>query len=197
MDKNALVLLAAGFEEVEAITPIDYLRRAGIKVCTASIGESLAVNGSHDIQLKADISLHDLLKGGKLKASLWDAVIVPGGLPGADNLAVSKETEDFLLEMAGAGKWVCAICASPARVLSPLGLLKGKKFTCFPGEEEKVSSPSSASPGAQWKNERVVVDGNLVTSQGAGTAGEFACAIVEKLAGAGEGKKLASRVLML
>jgi 4-methyl-5(b-hydroxyethyl)-thiazole monophosphate biosynthesis len=79
-------------------------------------------------------------------------------------------------------------------VLSPLGLLKGKKFTCFPGEEEKVTSASSASYGAQWKEDRVVVDGSFITSRGAGTAGEFACAIIEKLTG--DGEKIAERVLL-
>ena len=196
MAKNVLVLLAEGFEEVEAITPIDYLRRAGINVTTAAIGKCLTVNGARGIPVSADTSLDDLLKGGKLLSPVWDAVILPGGLPGADNLAASKEAGAFLVEMAEAGKWVCAICAAPARVLSPLGLLSGRKFTCFPGEEEKVLAPASASSGALWKEDRVVVDGCIITSRGAGTAGEFACAIIEKLAGEGEGKKIADRVLM-
>ena len=196
MAKNALVLLAEGFEEVEAVTPIDYLRRAGIKVTIAAIGKCLAVNGAHGIQITADTSLGDLLKDGKLITSAWDGVILPGGLPGADNLAASKETGAFLKGMAEACKWICAICAAPARVLSPLGLLSGRNFTCFPGEEEKVISPSSASFGAHWKEDRVVVDGCFITSRGAGTAGEFACAIIEKLAGEGEGVKIAGRVLM-
>ena len=196
MAKNALVLLAEGFEEVEAVTPIDYLRRAGINVTTAAIGKYLAVNGSHGIPVSADTSLDNLLKDGKLLASAWDAVILPGGLPGADNLASSKEAGVFLLGMAEAGKWVCAICAAPARVLSPLGLLSGRKFTCFPGEEEKVIADSSASSGAMWKEDRVVVDGCIITSRGAGTAGEFACTIIEKLAGEGEGVKIAGRVIM-
>jgi 4-methyl-5(b-hydroxyethyl)-thiazole monophosphate biosynthesis len=195
MPKKVLVFLAEGFEEVEAITPIDYLRRSGIEVASAAVGESLAVKGSHGIQIMADALLKSLLEGGKLLPSVWDGVVVPGGLPGADNLAASKETGVFIKEMAAGGKLICAICAAPARVLSPLGLLKGRNFTCFPGEEEKVTSPSSASYGAQWKEDRVVVDGSFITSRGAGTAGEFACAIVEKLTG--EGEKLAERVLLL
>ena len=197
MAKNVLVLLAEGFEEVEAVTPIDYLRRSGIKVTTAAIGKSFAVSGSHGIQLSADTSLDILLKEGKLKAQLWDGVVLPGGLPGADNLAASKQTGAFLSEMAKAGKLISAICASPARVLSPLGLLKGKKFTCYPGEEEKVTSPSSASYGAQWKNDRVVVDGDLITSRSAGTAGEFASAIIERLVGKEEGEKIISKTLLV
>jgi 4-methyl-5(b-hydroxyethyl)-thiazole monophosphate biosynthesis len=194
MPKKVLVLLAEGFEEVEAVTPIDYLRRSGIEVTAAALGKSPAVTGSHGIQITADALLENLLAEGRLLPSAWDGVVVPGGLPGADNLAASKETGAFLKEMAAGGKLICAICAAPARVLAPLGLLKGKKFTCFPGEEEKVLSPSSASYGAQWKEDRVVVDGFFITSRGAGTAGEFACAIVEKFTG--EGKKLADRVLL-
>ena len=201
MPKKVIVLLADGFEEVEAITPIDYLRRAGIEVTTAAVGakageSGLAVMGSHAVEVKADASLGALLREGKLNASAWDGVVVPGGGQGADRLAASQETGAFLKEMAEAGKWVCAICASPARVLSPLGILKGKNFTCYPGEEDKVSSPSSASFGAIWKKDRVVVDGCLITSRGAGTAGEFACAIIEKLAGSEESQKLAERVLL-
>jgi len=195
MPKKVLVLLAEGFEEVEAVTPIDYLRRSGIEVTAAAIGKSLVVKGSHGIQVTADALLDGLLTEGKLLPSAWDGVVVPGGLPGADNLAASRETGVFITEMAAQGKLICAICAAPARVLSPLGLLKGKQFTCFPKEEEKVTSASSASYGAQWKEDRVVVDGSFITSRGAGTAGEFACAIIEKLTG--EGEKLAERVLLL
>jgi len=195
MPKKVLVFLADGFEEVEAVTPIDYLRRSGIEVTVAAVGESLVVKGSHGIQITADALLKSLLERGKLLPSVWDGVVVPGGLPGADNLAASKETGAFIKEIAAGGKLICAICAAPARVLSPLGLLKGRNFTCFPGEEEKVTSPSSASFGAHWKKDRVVVDGSLITSRGAGTAGEFACAIVDKLTG--EGEKLADRVLLL
>jgi protein deglycase len=195
MPKKVLVLLAEGFEEVEAITPIDYLRRSGIEVTAAAIGKSLTVKGSHGIQIMADALLDSLLAEGKLLPSAWDGVVIPGGLPGSDNLAASKETGVLVTEMAAQGRLICAICAAPARVLSPLGLLKGKKFTCFPGEEEKVTSASSASYGAQWKEDRVVVDGSFITSRGAGTAGEFACAIIEKLTG--EGEKIAERVLLL
>jgi 4-methyl-5(b-hydroxyethyl)-thiazole monophosphate biosynthesis len=185
-----LVLLAEGFEEVEAITPIDYLRRVGIAVTTAAIGDTLTVKGSHGLQVSADTKLKSVLGDGP---SVWDAVLVPGGLPGTDNIAASKEVGDFLVSAGAAGIVICAICAAPARVLSPLGLLAAKKFTCYPGEEEKVLSVVS---DAEWKQDRVVVDGNLVTSRGAGTAGEFACAIIEKLLGEGEGKKISDMVLL-
>jgi 4-methyl-5(b-hydroxyethyl)-thiazole monophosphate biosynthesis len=194
MSKKVIVFLAEGFEEVEAVTPIDYLRRAGIEVTIAAVNKGSIVKGSHGIQVVPDASLDDLSGNGKLKPSSWDAVVVPGGLPGADNLAASKPVGDFLKGMAEAGKVVAAICASPARVLAPLGLLEGKKFTCYPNEEKNISP--SALTGAEWKEDRVVVDGNLITSRGAGTAGEFACAIIGKLVSGEEAKKLADKVLL-
>ena len=201
MSKKAIVLLAEGFEEVEAVTPIDYLRRAGIEVTTAAIGpeasgKNLTVKGSRGIQIIADTALESLLEEGKLVPDCWDAVVVPGGLPGADNLAASKETGTFLKAMAGAGKLVSAICASPAWVLSPLGLLTGKKFTCYPGAEEKALTPGSAGAGAEWKQDRVVVDGNIITSRGPGTAGEFACAIIGVLVNEAEAKSVAEKTLL-
>jgi len=187
MTKKAIVLLADGFEEVEAVTPIDYLRRAGIEVTTAAIGDSLTVKGRWGgLKVTADTTLAKLANGG---TGGWDAVILPGGMPGAENLAASKETAALLNEMAAAGKLICAICASPAVVLSPLGLLKGKKFTCYPGMEEKVKD-------GKWLQERVVVDGNIITSRSAGTAGEFAVAIIEKLLDGAAAKKVAEMVLI-
>ena len=187
---------------MEAITPVDYLRRAGIEVTTAAVGpavpgEKRAVKGARGIQVVADAVLETLSQEKKLDPSAWDGVVIPGGLPGADNLAASREAGVFIRAMAGAEKWICSICAAPARVLAPLGILAGKKFTCFPGEEEKVLSPGSASTGAVWKQDRVVVDGNIITSRGAGTAGEFACAIISALINETEGKKTAERVLLL
>jgi 4-methyl-5(b-hydroxyethyl)-thiazole monophosphate biosynthesis len=194
MPKKVLAFLAEGFEEVEAVTPIDYLRRTGIEVTVVAANKNLTVRGAHGMQVVADVSLDDLAGEGRLKPSSWDGVVVPGGLPGADNLAASKQVGDFLKGMAEEGKLVAAICASPARVLAPLGLLAGKKFTCYPGEEKNISSSFFA--GAEWKEDRVVVDGNLVTSRGAGTAGEFAAAIIGELIGGEESKKLADRVLL-
>jgi len=201
MPKKIVALLAEGFEEVEAVTPIDYLRRAGVEVTVAAAGRKAGeknplVRGSHGIAVMADTSLADLIKMKKTVPAEWDGVVIPGGLPGADNLAASKEAGAFIMEMAHEGKLICAICAAPARVLSPLGLLAGKQFTCFPGEEERVIAAGSASAGAKWKQDRVVIDGNFITSRGAGTAGEFACAIIGKLLGEAEAKKLAERVLL-
>ena len=189
MPKKAIVFLAEGFEEVEALTPVDYLRRAGLEATTVSIGQAAQVQGSHGITVNADSVLAALEGEGRVDAAVWDAVILPGGGKGADNLASSAAVGSFVTAMARAGRLVCAICASPAVVLAPLGLLRGRDFTCFPGMEERVS-------GASWKESRVVIDGNLITSRGAGTAGEFAVAIIGKLLGEAEGERVAASVLL-
>jgi 4-methyl-5(b-hydroxyethyl)-thiazole monophosphate biosynthesis len=189
MAKKAVVLLAEGFEEVEAVTPIDYLRRAGIEVIMATVGESLTVKGARGIPVHVDITLAGLMKQGRAVISSLDAVILPGGMPGASNLAASKETGVLLKEMAADGKWICAICASPAVVLAPLGLLLGKQFTCYPGMESGVK-------GGKWSDDRVVIDGNIITSRAAGTAGRFAVVIIGKLLNGAEGKKVADAVLL-
>ncbi|MDR1839322.1 MAG: DJ-1/PfpI family protein [Treponema sp.] len=187
MAKKALVLLAEGFEEVEALTPIDYLRRAGVEVTVSAITDSLTVKGRWTgLKVTADTKLAEIAKQG---TAGWDAVILPGGMPGAENLSASKETGALLKSMASEGKLVCAICASPAVVLAPLGLLAGKKFTCYPGMEEKVTD-------GKWLEDRVVTDGNIITSRSAGTAGEFAVAIIKKLLDEAAGKKIADAVLL-
>jgi len=185
MAKKALVLLAEGFEEVEAVTPVNYLRRAGVEVTTAAISLFMTVKGSRRIKVDADTELAGL-EGG---AAAWDAVIIPGGMNGAANIAACEEACKLIKDMAAAGKLVCAICASPAVVLSPLGLLAGKKFTCYPGMEEKVT-------GGTWSDDRVVVDGNIITSRSAGTSGEFAIAIIENLLDATAAKQIADTVLL-
>ena len=190
--KKVLVLLAEGFEEVEAITPVDYLRRAGIDVTIAALGNDLSVKGSKGIKVSADTCLNNITGEGY---SAWDGIIVPGGLPGADNIAASKEAGDLIKAIGAAGKLVAAICAAPVRVLFPLGILDGKKFTCYPGLEKAILSSGKGNT-LEWKQDRVVVDGNIITSRGPGTAGEFACAIIDKLLGDGEGEKIAGMTLI-
>ena len=169
MSKTALVILAEGFEELEAIAPVDALRRAGVRVTLAGVN-SLIVKSSRGIGVQADALLKDI-------KDLPDAVILPGGLPGATNLAKSGEVADLVKKMNSSGKLVAAICAAPAAVLAPLGILDGKKATCYPGCETEFSSKTVFS------QERVVKDGNVITSQGPGSALEFALAIVRELAG--------------
>jgi len=185
MAKKAIVLLAEGFEEVEAVTVVDYLRRAGVNVTMAAISLFMTVKGARGVKMDADTLLAGIDGG----ADNWDAVILPGGKNGAANIASSQEACNIIKNMAAAGKYVCAICASPALVLSPLGLLDGKKFTCYPGMEGEVKK-------GVWSQDKVVVDGNIITSRGAGTTGHFAVAIIEKLLGQEAGKKIADAVLL-
>ncbi|MDR2049901.1 MAG: DJ-1/PfpI family protein [Treponema sp.] len=189
MTKNALVFLAEGFEEVEALTPVDYLRRAGIEVTTASITASRTVKGARGVPVVTDALLEDLSKQGRLSPEAWDAVFIPGGMPGASNLAACPAVGKIFKEMAEAGKIFAAICASPAVVLAPLGLLEGKNFTCFPGLEDTVK-------GGKHSLEKVVVDGNLITSRAPGTAAAFALALIEKLAGPVTAKKIVEDTLL-
>jgi protein deglycase len=166
--KKVALLLADGFEEVEAVTAVDFLRRAGIEVILTSIA-GLKVTGSHDIAILADTTLDAL--GDDL-----DGIILPGGMPGAANLAQSKALSALICKMHKSNKLLAAICAAPALVLGKAGLLEGRKFTCYPGFEKEVS-------GAKFSTESVLLDANILTSRGPGTAAEFAIAIIEYLLG--------------
>jgi len=183
--KRACVLLAEGFEEIEALTPVDYLRRGGVEVVVLGLG-GLKVRGARGIEVVADAVLQDAVAAG------WsfDAVVIPGGMPGARNLAESRAARDFILSHSKDGKIIAAICAAPALVLhEACGLLEGKRFTCYPGMERRVF-------GARHSEERVVVDGNLITSRAAGTAGEFAMALLGALAGKSQAETVAESVLL-
>lgn len=189
MAKKALFLLADGFEEVEAVSPLDYLRRAGIEVRVAAVTGGKTVRGAHGIGIEAECMLEDLEKEGALKAGLWDAVLMPGGSLGAANIAASKTAGAFIRAMAAEGRLVSAICASPAVVLAPLGLLEGKRFTCYPGAEASVG-------GARWSDERVVLDGAILTSRGPGTAAEWALKNIELLDSAAKAAEVAKATLV-
>lgn len=182
MLKTALVILADGFEEIEAIAPVDFLRRAGVRITLAGL-ENLRVQSSRNVGVEADILLRDLVE-------LPDAVILPGGIPGATNLAKSEEVAELIKRMNETGKIIAAICAAPAVVLARLGILDGKKATCYPGCETDFSKTTVHSA------ERVVVDGNLITSQGPGTALEFSRAISEKLVGKEMTEKVREKMLI-
>jgi len=184
--KNAIVLLADGFEEVEAVTSIDYLRRAGIEVTVAAVSGNPLVKGARGIVVNADVALYDLINQQKTDV---DALILPGGMPGAANIAASPEAGTLITQAASAGKLICAICAAPAVVLAPLGFLAGKKFTCYPGMEKTAQ-------GGNWTDGRVAIDGNIITSRSAGTAGEFAVAIIGQLLGETEADRIAQAVLL-
>lgn len=161
---NVLFLMANGFEETEFVTPFDYWQRGGVNVTLASISDSLNVVGAHSLAIKANVLLKDVMSAASLAE--FDAVCLPGGGPGVKNLRASAAVADTIRAFDAQGKWIFAICAAPL-VLSQAGLLKDRKCTCFPGCEDELDCK-------QFLTDRVVVDGNVITSRGAGTAEEFA-----------------------
>lgn len=161
---KALVCLAEGFEEVEAITPIDILRRAEIDVTVAGLG-SLSIIGSHNITITADKLIDECDES-------YDIIVLPGGMPGAVNLSKDFEVIRRIINTAQKG-FVCAICAAPAVVLANTGLLEGKDCVCYPGMEK-------VAPKVEFlQNRRCVVSGKIITAQGPGVAEEFALQIIE------------------
>lgn len=165
---RAVVLVADGFEEVEAITQIDFLRRAGIETIVAGV-TGRDVVGGHDIRINTDVTVDEW-------SDSFDAVVIPGGARGAENIAADQQAMTLIRRAFQEGKLVAAICASPGVVLGANGLLGTSTFTAYPGFETKATS-------GRFVEDRVVVDGNLITSRGPGTAAEFALAIVTRLAG--------------
>ena len=175
---KAYVFLADGFEEIEGLTVVDILRRAGVEVCTTSIMGKEAITGSHDIEVKADTLFE------QCDFSDGELFVLPGGMPGTKYLGAYEPLCRLLEEKNSQGAYLAAICAAPS-VLGDLGLLKGKKAICYPGFEERLT-------GADVTFEKVVTDGNITTSMGMGTAIVFALRLVELLCGAdkaGEIKK--------
>jgi protein deglycase len=169
MTKHVLVPIADGTEEIEAVTIIDVLRRAGAEVTVASVGE-LQVTASRGVRLVADCLI------GRCVDISYDLVALPGGMPGAEHLRDSGELKQILQRQSGAGGLVGAICAAPAVVLEAHGLLENRKATCHPNHVKSLHDPTAA--GAP-----VLVDGSCVTSQGPGTALAFALKLVEMLFG--------------
>ena len=165
--KTCYVFLAEGFEEIEALTVVDLLRRDSIPVQTVSITDVLQVNGSHQIPVIADCLLQDVV--------LSDAclLVLPGGMPGTENLYENETLQKMLLEFHATNRRIAAICAAPS-ILGRLGILKGKKAVCYPGREEMLE-------GATVLKEEVVTDGNITTSRGMGTAIAFGLELIRLL----------------
>ncbi|GJQ14535.1 hypothetical protein GpartN1_g6326.t1 [Galdieria partita] len=170
---QVLVPIANGTEEIEAVCIIDTLRRAGFHVTVASVHETTSVTCSRQVQIVADCLLSDC------RDKIYDLIVLPGGAKGAENLATSELLTKLLKKQAAEHRWFAAICASPAIVLYPLGLLP-QRATCHPSVEDKIESVAK-----QHIKERVVVDveKKCVTSRGPGTAIEFALKLIECLAG--------------
>jgi len=181
---NILVPIANGTEEMEATMIIDILRRAKANVVVASLEDKLEVVASRKVKMVADVMLDDALK------QQYDLILLPGGLGGAEAYAKSDKLMGLIKKQAEANKLYGAICASPAIALEPHGLLKRKKATSYPAMWNKLADQS------ECKN-RVVVDGNLITSQGPGTSMEFSLAIVEKLFGREKALELAKTMVFV
>ncbi|KAL6202161.1 hypothetical protein ACLB2K_025871 [Fragaria x ananassa] len=173
-----LVPIANGTEEMEAIMIIDILRRAKATVVVASVEDKLETIASRKVKLEADVLLDEAVK------SSYDLIVLPGGIGGAQAFAKSETLVNLLKKQRDSNKPYGAICASPALVFEPHGLLKGKKATAFPALCEKLSDQSEIE-------NRVLVDGNLITSRGPGTSMEFALGIVEKFFGREKAVELA------
>lgn len=182
--KRVLVPVADGTEEIEAVSIIDILVRAGADVTVASVMASESVTASRGVKLTANCLIAEC-------DCAWDLIALPGGLPGADNLAESKMLQDLVKRQLEEKKYLAAICAAPAVVLGRRGLLEGRTATCYPGFQEEL-----ASQGGSLSHDHVVVDENLITSQGPGTAAVFALKLVETLFGYEKAKTVADGLLM-
>lgn len=182
---NILVLLANGFEETEFVIPFDYWQRGGMNVAMASIGDSLEVTGAHNLSVKTNVILGDLIAEGLLNQ--FDAIFLPGGGPGVKNLKASTMVADVIKEFEEENKWIFAICAAPL-VLSQAGLLKTRKCTCFPGCEDELECK-------EFSTERVVMDNKIITSRGAGTAEEFALECLAQITDRETSEKIRSQVV--
>lgn len=176
-----LFLMADGFEETEFVTPFDYLQRAGFQVALASVSGKAEVVGAHGLKIAANFALNGA------DTAAFDGILLPGGGPGVQNLKASAEVEKVVCDFNDQNKWIFAICAAPL-VLSKAGILVDRKATCFPGcEAELVCN--------EFSEDRVVVDGNIVTSRGAGTAEEFAFECIAQLGGRELSEKIRKQVV--
>lgn len=167
--KTICIFLAEGFEEMEAMFPLDVMRRGELNVKTVSVTGEKTVVSSHQVPIVADMLFEDL------KEEDVEMVVLPGGLPGATNLDAHAGLDKLIMSFAAAGKPLAAICAAPM-VYGKRGLLKGKKATCYPGFEQYLE-------GAECTGAPVERDGNIITGKGPGAAMEFALAVVELLQG--------------
>lgn len=183
-NKKVAIFLANGFEEIEAITPIDLLQRAGIEVDTVSITEDNLVESARKVRILADKVIKEI------NFSEYDMLVLPGG-PGFKNYFSSQLLLDNIIEFSKnvKNKKVAAICAAPT-VLSSLGILEGKKAVCFPACEEDLLKGKPI-----LTKDRVVTDGNIITSRSAGTALDFALEIISELLGKKEAEKIADEIV--
>lgn len=183
--KTSYIFLAPGVEEVEATATVDALRRASIDVVTVAVGDNVQVKGATGQTLVADSLISEV------DTSDADWLIIPGGDPGAQNLAASNVLNDKILEHYRKNGRIASICAGPAVVLAPLGVLKGKKVTCYPGLGDAINSN-----GGEYVKQTVVVEPQLITSEGPGTTLPFAIEIIRATKGDKAAESVASGMLV-
>ena len=176
------MLLGTGFEETEAIAPLDLLRRAGVEVLTVGINGKI-IKGGHNIGIETDIELHEM------DLTDLDMIIIPGGLGGVASIRASRDAMDALKFAAYNGKFVGAICAGPT-VLADLGITDGKNATCFPGCEEQMGQAHMIP------NAAAVRDGNIITGTSAGSAIPFGLKLIEALKGTETADKIATQIVI-
>jgi 4-methyl-5(b-hydroxyethyl)-thiazole monophosphate biosynthesis len=176
------MLLGTGFEETEAIAPLDLLRRAGVEVQTVGLNGKI-VYGSHKIGVEADLEI------GELDLSNLDMIILPGGLGGVASIRASKEAMEAVRFAYENGKYTAAICAGPT-VLADLGITDGKNATCYPGCEDGMGTAVMA------ENKAAVIDGKLITGTSAGCAVPFGLALIEVLKGREEAERIAKQIVI-
>jgi 4-methyl-5(b-hydroxyethyl)-thiazole monophosphate biosynthesis len=176
-----LIPLAPGFEEIEAVTNIDVLRRAGLNVITAGV-VGKQIKGDHGIKIEADTTIEEI------DSDDLSAVVLPGGMPGAANLRDSGRLLKIIRDINDKGGLCAAVCAAPI-VLDAAGILEGKNATSYPGFDDEM-------PSCNYREERVVIDGNIITGRGPGVAMEFALTIVEYLLDAEARKQLEAAMLV-
>ncbi len=164
------VFLADGFEDVEALIPIDVLRRGGVEVVTVSTTDFPIVESAHGVGIEADLQFE------QCDFSDADLLMLPGGMPGASNLFAHEGVCKAVSQQAAAGKKVSAICAAPAVVLAPLGLLNGQRATCYPGFEQALKDG-----GAEYTGDLVTVSGHIVTAEGPAAAFPYAYELLAQL----------------
>lgn len=184
MENVTYVFLADGLEEIEALGTVDVLRRAGMNVATVSVMPGNEVTGAHGIRVVADMNIKEL---GESVEAEW--LVCPGGMPGASNLAACERLCNMLQAQNAAGRMIAAICASPAVVLAPLGVLDGRKATCYPGFENAVG------PNIEMTGLPVVEDGNVITANGPANTLAFALAIAARAKGQDVAAQVAAGML--
>ena len=181
--RPSYVMFADGFEEIEALTVVDVLRRAQMPVVTMSIYETPEAIGAHGVTIVADEAFNPEM----LEDAEW--IICPGGMPGASNLAACEDLCDLLQEQVNKGEKIAAICASPSVILGPLGLLEGRDAVCYPGMENRECT-------ATWGDGMVARDGNIITGRGPAAAVHFALAIVDLTCGDDAAHDVAAGMLL-